>query len=210
MSATRNRRVASLNAFAERPPQILTTASCAHLSRCSDMVTKKSQTNAEKARKALSGNTSDDVSSGDELGLHQNDWEWIYEVAADGRQQDQGEQPQQSARRRRLSAKMQNSKPGKIVGVKLGHFECRLGDPVVLRAGRNETWVAIIQEFIDDAAEDDKMARFMWFSTPSEIRNKSKRRTDALEVRTPQQVEVGIILTQRDALERALHYGTVR
>ena len=149
-----------------------------------NMVTKKSQTNADKARKALCGDSSDDVSSGDELGLQQNDWEWIYEVSADVEQEH--DEAQQSARKRRLSSKLQaSSRPGRIVGVKLGRFECRLGDPVVLRAGRNETWVAIIQEFIDDAAEDDKMARFMWFSTPSEIRNKSRRRTDALEVSRP-------------------------
>lgn len=145
------------------------------------MASQKERSKAEIARRALAGDSDDDVSSGDELGLKQNDWEWVYDVADDYAKD--GEGTSSNARKRRLSAKLQSMRPGRIIGVKLGKFECCIGDPVVLRAGRNETWVAIIYEFIDDAAEDDKMAKFMWFSVPSEIRNKSKRRTDALDVR---------------------------
>lgn len=142
------------------------------------MPTKRKST-AEIARALLVGPSDDDISSGDELGLQHNDWEWIYDendVVQNGDSMSSG------ARKRRRSAKLQAAKPGKIIGVQLGSFQCRIGDAVVLRAGRNETWVAIIHEFIEDATEDDKMARFMWFSAPSEIRNKLKRRTDALDV----------------------------
>jgi origin recognition complex subunit 1 len=68
----------------------------------------------------------------------------------------------------------------------MGNFECRLGDAVLLKAeGGNEAWVGIICDFFEDEEEDAKMANFMWFSTPREIRNKAKKRMDALDVRHP-------------------------
>ena len=59
----------------------------------------------------------------------------------------------------------------------------RLGDAVSLKAARNEQWVALITEFPPDEMEEEKGARFMWFTSPKEIRNKLKRRTDAMSVR---------------------------
>jgi len=53
---------------------------------------------------------------------------------------------------------------------------------VLLKAENNEAWVGIICAFFDDEEQDEKMANFMWFSTPREIRNKMKRRSDALDV----------------------------
>lgn len=67
----------------------------------------------------------------------------------------------------------------KIVGARIGQFECRVGDCVLLKAdGSNEAWVALICEFVDDDDDGEKAANFMWFSTEKEIRNKDKKRSD--------------------------------
>ena len=96
--------------------------------------------------------------SDDELGLEDYPWEWIYSEGKD-------------ARRRA------------IIGAHMGNFQCRLGDCVLLKAeGSNEAWVGLIVAFEEDEVEDEKMANFMWFSTEKEIRNKQKKRTDALPV----------------------------
>lgn len=106
--------------------------------------------------------------SDDELGTEDIPWEWIYRDDATGR--DEGDE---SERKRRKVA----SNP--IVGARLGTFECRIGDTVLLKAdGSNEAWVALICEFVEDDGDGDKAANFMWFSTEKEIRNKNKKRSD--------------------------------
>ncbi|KAF7540645.1 hypothetical protein G7Z17_g12153 [Cylindrodendrum hubeiense] len=107
--------------------------------------------------------------SGDELG---NDvpWEWIYntEPAAE----DQPDEAQSDRKRRKVSG-------DKIVGARIGQFECRVGDCVLLKAdGSNEAWVALICEFVEDDGDGEMAANFMWFSTEKEIRNKDKKRSD--------------------------------
>lgn len=67
----------------------------------------------------------------------------------------------------------------------MGSFQCKIGDTVLLKAEGNEAWVGIICNFREDEEDEEKMADFMWFSTPREIRNKIKKRTDALEVFYP-------------------------
>ncbi|KAG5986809.1 hypothetical protein E4U43_005343 [Claviceps pusilla] len=107
--------------------------------------------------------------SDDELGSDDLPWEWIYDVenperASDGTQNDR--------KRRKVTS-------NKIAGARIGSFECRVGDTVLLKAeGSNEAWVAIICEFIDDDGEGEKAANFMWFSTEKEIRNKERKRSD--------------------------------
>ncbi|KAG5980031.1 hypothetical protein E4U55_004464 [Claviceps digitariae] len=107
--------------------------------------------------------------SDDELGSDDLPWEWIYDVenperASDGTQNDR--------KRRKVTGT-------KITGARIGTFECRIGDIVLLKAeGSNEAWVAIICEFIDDDGEGEKAANFMWFSTEKEIRNKDRKRSD--------------------------------
>ncbi|KAK7757862.1 Origin recognition complex, subunit 1 [Diatrype stigma] len=69
----------------------------------------------------------------------------------------------------------------KIVGVRSGPFECGIGDCVLLKAeGSNEAWVAIVEEFIESDEDGDKAAKFLWFSTEKEIRNRERKRTDYL------------------------------
>lgn len=110
--------------------------------------------------------------SDDELGSDDLPWEWIYE--AQGPERNGGDDDGASERKRRkVSGK-------NIVGARMGSFECRVGDCVLLKAeGSNEAWVGIICEFVDgEDDEDDMAANFMWFSTETEIRNKDKKRTD--------------------------------
>lgn len=114
--------------------------------------------------------------SDDELGVDDLPWEWIYADEPDAAQDD--DDGSASARKRKRSTA---SEPA-IVGVKMGSFSCRLGDTVFLKAeGSGEAWIAIICEFLED--EDGEMsANFMWFSSPTEIRNKQKKRTDYVAV----------------------------
>ena len=115
---------------------------------------------AERARQILrtGGVTRED--SDDELGLEDHPWEWIY--AQDN--QDDGADEEA------------------IVGARMGNFQCKIGDCVLLKAeGAGEAWIGLICDFQDDE-DGDKAANFMWFSTEREIRNKEKKRRDALPV----------------------------
>ncbi|OCK83268.1 origin recognition complex subunit 1 [Lepidopterella palustris CBS 459.81] len=138
---------------------------------------------AEKARQLLSGCGVLREDSDDELGIDDLPWEWIYE------EQDEGQNDAQSKTskgertvtpRKRKAAVFSSEK--RIVGARMGNFQCKLGDTVLLKAEGNQAWVGIICELFDgDDEEDEKMAKFMWFSSEKEIRNKSKRRDDCLE-----------------------------
>lgn len=123
------------------------------------MAPERKRTTAETARRYLSGAVFREDSD-DELGLEDHPWEWIHEDGPKG----------QSV----------------IVGARMGGFECKRGDTVLLKAEGNAAWVGIICYFLEEEDEDgevEKMANFMWFSTDKEIRNK-KKRTDCLEVRS--------------------------
>lgn len=119
-----------------------------------------SHTKAERARRYLSGGIIREDSD-DELGLEDYPWEWIYSENTDNKHRDDP----------------------RIIGARMGGFECRIGDSCLLKAeGSNEAWVGIICAF-EEEEEDEKAANFMWFSTEREIRNKQKKRTDAFPVR---------------------------
>ena len=114
---------------------------------------------AERARQLLrtGGVARDD--SDDELGLEDHPWEWIYD------ENDQGDAEDEA-----------------IVGARMGNFECKIGDCVLLKAeGAGEAWIGLICDFQDDE-DGEKAANFMWFSTEREIRNKEKKRKDFLPV----------------------------
>ncbi|CAL8583796.1 Origin recognition complex, subunit 1 [Xanthoria parietina] len=115
---------------------------------------------AERARQFLRTGGVLREDSDDELGLDDHPWEWIYASATDD---DETEADQ-------------------IIGARMGDFQCAIGDCCLLKAeGTNEAWVGIICSFEEEDAEDGgKSAEFMWFSTDKEIRNKQKKRTDAL------------------------------
>jgi len=117
-------------------------------------------TKAERARQYLSGGGVTREDSDDELGLEDHPWQWIYS-------NDQRDK---------------HGEPG-IIGARMGNFQCMIGDCVLLKAeGTGGAWIGLICDFQDDDEEDEKAANFMWFSTEREIRNKQKKRTDALPV----------------------------
>ncbi|PMB66498.1 Origin recognition complex subunit 1 [Beauveria bassiana] len=117
-------------------------------------------------KRPVQGVSRDD--SDDELGTEDIPWEWIFEHNVAARDvSEEGE-----CKRRKLDGKS-------IIGARLGTFECRIGDIVLLKGdGSNEAWVAILCEFVEDDGEGDKAANFMWFSTEKEIRNRDKKRSD--------------------------------
>ena len=118
--------------------------------------TRTHSAKAERARQLLRTGGVIREDSDDELGLEDHPWEWIY--ADDGGENEE------------------------IVGARMGSFECKIGDCVLLKAeGAGEAWIGLICDFQDDE-DGDKAANFMWFSTEREIRNKEKKRRDALPV----------------------------
>jgi origin recognition complex subunit 1 len=136
------------------------------------MPPRKSASKIERARQYLSGGTITREDSDDELGYDDLPWEWIYE---DGKDAISG-----SKKRKRASTA--SSTGAEIVGARMGSFVCKLGDTVFLKSADQQAWVGIICDFVDDEETGEKMADFMWFSTPDEIRNKTKKRTDLLKV----------------------------
>ena len=126
----------------------------------------------EKAKQELPQNSRD--LSDDELAGDEPTWEWIYNSTPTTERSDD---PQSDRKRRKVVG-------DRIVGARIGQFECRIGDTVMLKAdGFNEVWVALICEFVEDDGEGEKAANFMWFSSEREIRNKDKKRTDFFPVR---------------------------
>ena len=129
--------------------------------------------------------------SDDELGLDDHPWEWIYEKAlyapsnvtkrsASASVDGEVDPSTPSKRKRKAEVLTANAGPT-IIGARMGNFECQLGDCCLLKAeGTSEAWVGLICEFVEDEESGEKQANFMWFSTAREIRNKQKRRTDAL------------------------------
>ncbi len=134
-----------------------------------------------RASRAAPGINRDD--SDDELGTDDYPWEWVYEN--DG--EDAPKDTENSRKRKRAQAEPE------IVAARMGDFECKLGDTVLLKAeGSNEAWVGIICEFSYDEEEDEKAARFMWFSTEKEIRNSEKKRKDFQWVSNSSDLRMGI------------------
>ncbi|KAJ4290175.1 Origin recognition complex, subunit 1 [Collariella sp. IMI 366227] len=124
---------------------------------------------ARRKARYLPGVTRED--SDDELGTDDLPWEWIYEE-----EEAEVEPAVENGRKR----KRPTAQEPRIIGARMGSFECHVGDTALLKAeGSNEAWVGIVSEFqIDEDGE--KAARFMWFSSGHEIRN-PKKRTDFLE-----------------------------
>ncbi|KAJ4296505.1 Origin recognition complex, subunit 1 [Kalmusia sp. IMI 367209] len=137
------------------------------------MAPVRKQSRVEKARQILSGGAILREDSDDELGYEDLPWEWIYEDTADA------PAAQNVTPRKRKAAATGPTQ--RIVGARMGSFVCKLGDAVFLKAEGNQAWVGLICDFFDDDDEEnEKMAKFMWFSSEKEIRNKSTKRTDVL------------------------------
>jgi len=138
-------------------------------------------TQIERARQWIKKGAVTRDDSDDELAADDQPWEWIYadQYAQRLKADQQDVEDGKSSRKRKASA---ISSSGDIVGARIGRFECRLGDAVLLKAeGGNDAWVGVICDFFYDEDEDEKMANFMWFSNPREIRNKGKKMPDVLD-----------------------------
>ncbi|KAG9387726.1 Origin recognition complex protein [Pyrenophora tritici-repentis] len=133
---------------------------------------KRSQ--VEKARQFLAGGAVFREDSDDELGYEDHPWEWIY----DNNRGDDALPDQNATPRKRKVAP--TSLQNRIVGARMGNFKCKVGDAVLLKAEGNQAWVGIICDFHEDADDDEKMAKFLWFSSEKEIRSQNKKRTDFL------------------------------
>ncbi|KAL4893983.1 putative origin recognition complex subunit Orc1 [Aspergillus ambiguus] len=128
--------------------------------------------------------------SDDELGDEDHPWVWIYdsnsdEIKGESESTQRTEEVSRSAKRRQ--SRPNNNKRRQIIGARMGQFECRLGQVVLLKSPEpGKDWVGIITEFLeedDDEAEGEviKSANIMWFASPDEFMStRNKRRADAL------------------------------
>ncbi|KAJ9667545.1 Origin recognition complex, subunit 1 [Coniosporium apollinis] len=149
------------------------------------MAPPRKRTKIEKARQWLHGGGVTREDSDDELGLEDYPWEWIYEEEEHDHGLQEPDKQNGASKKRARNASSPSPSTGKqIIGARMGKFSCRIGDTVLLKADGNEAWVGIICDFLWKENDDgvmQKHANFMWFSTPREIRNKVKKRDDALE-----------------------------
>ncbi|PYH44448.1 origin recognition complex subunit 1 [Aspergillus saccharolyticus JOP 1030-1] len=126
--------------------------------------------------------------SDDELGEEDHPWEWIYDTEDNNEQDskptaDPSQDTPKSMRKR--SARPNANRSRKIIGARMGSFECALGQVVLLKSPEpGKDWIGIITEFLEQDDDDDeviKSANIMWFASPDEFMStKNKRRSDAL------------------------------
>lgn len=117
--------------------------------------------------------------SDDELGVEDHPWEWIYDADESLENILDDGVDQTPSRTRRNRKKM-------IIGARMGQFECRLGQAVLLKSPEaGKDWAGIICEFLEEEDEEEdemvKSANIMWFVSPQEFMStRHKRRMDAL------------------------------
>jgi origin recognition complex subunit 1 len=112
---------------------------------------------AERARRILTGATLRRDDSDDELGLDDLPWQWVYaeeEEDVSGEENNEAQEPSSKGKRGRPSRKVSKVQERKIVGAKMGQFECKVGDCILLKADSNEAWAGIICDFLE---EDEEM-----------------------------------------------------
>lgn len=134
----------------------------------------------QEARALLAGGASHSSHTLDLPDIH-DEWEWLYEDVPN--EEVTNPDSPSDTRKRKATEAFETDSKRRIVGAQSGSFEVRVGDAIRLKADRNETWVALIQGFVEDEEEEEKMAKFLWFTSGKEIRNKAKRRNDQLFVR---------------------------
>ncbi|KAK2761556.1 Origin recognition complex, subunit 1 [Arachnomyces sp. PD_36] len=123
--------------------------------------------------------------SDDELGVEDLPWEWIYETDdGNGTGEGQGNAPGDEASET-PSRTRRNSRKGRIIGARMGSFECKIGQAVLLKSPEaGKDWAGIICEFLEEEDEEEEMvksANIMWFVSPQEFAStRRKQRADAL------------------------------
>lgn len=109
------------------------------------------------------------------------EWEWIYQSDID--EQEHADSNVSNPRKRKASAAFRDFASKRIVGARRGGFEIYIGDTVGLKAERNETWVALVTEFVEDEdINGDKNANFLWFASPHDIRDSTRRKQNVFPV----------------------------
>lgn len=154
----------------------------------------------ERAKRYLSGVGIERDDSDDELGTEDLPWEWIYSEEYKRQKEAEAAEEEEAvidllnteaastpsgraSRKRKVATRSQDPVAPQIIGARMGNFECKVGDTVLLKAdGTNEAWVGLICDFVEEDVDGDMAANFMWFATEKEIRNKSKKRMDFLQV----------------------------
>ncbi|KKZ64195.1 origin recognition complex subunit 1 [[Emmonsia] crescens] len=153
----------------------------------------------ERAKQWLTKGGISREDSDDELGYEDYPWEWIYEADStsskgSGLNDSDDELDCVTPTKRKASQRSRRKAPTrKIIGAKMGSFECRLGQAVLLKSPEpGKDWAGIVCEFVeeedDDEDEDEdgsgelvKSANIMWFASPDEfLATKNKKREDAL------------------------------
>lgn len=167
------------------------------------MAPSRKKSKADQARQYLKGGGVIRDDSDDELGVEDHPWEWIY---ADHGQDGETDPKSDSTPVRRMRKGVDQAASKQIVGARMGNFSCQIGDTVLLKADGNEAWVGLISDLFEDEEEGDKMANFMWFSTPKEIRNRMKKRNDAFEV---SRLKLRTMLDADQCQERTLYHAIV-
>jgi origin recognition complex subunit 1 len=120
---------------------------------------KEQKAKAERVRKILSGGvaTLRREDSDDELGYEDLPWEWVFTEAEDGSDEEEGEEGQEDTSRKgkrgRPSRKVSKSYKRRIIGARMGSFECKIGDCILLKADSNEAWAGIICDFLEEDEE---------------------------------------------------------
>jgi len=123
---------------------------------------------AQRARRHLAGTALPRDDSDDELGHDDEPWEWILEDAVgDISKKDIEDAENLPAGGRKSRAARNASKPqkGRIVGARMGKFECKIGDCVLLKADNNQVWVGIISSF----SEEDEMGATVMCKTNASL-----------------------------------------
>ncbi|KAI5290861.1 Origin recognition complex, subunit 1 [Ascosphaera aggregata] len=133
--------------------------------------------------------------SDDELGDEDHPWQWVYEEELEHGQNGNNEGAENVVQTPSKKGRPRK-RPKKIIGAKMGQFECKVGDPVLLKSPEaGHDWAGIIceftevnsEEFEDEVADTNdtkemvKCANIMWFASPDEFMStRKKRRDDAL------------------------------
>lgn len=146
----------------------------------------------ERARRWLTKGALVRDDSDDELGDEDHPWEWIYEdeeTEKDDKKEPGDDNPDDAEDKPSLrrSSRPSAKHARKIVGARMGSFECRLGQTVLLKSPEpGKDWAGIICEFLEVEDEENegemvKSANIMWFASPDEfLSTRNKKRADAL------------------------------
>lgn len=116
--------------------------------------------------------------SDDELGYEDHPWVWIY---GDG---DKGSNENGENRRKRKASAMASASKTPI-GARMGTFEVRIGDAVLLKSPEEgKDWAGLVCAFseTDEDGEEEMCANIQWFCSPGELvgSKKAKSQTDVL------------------------------